>query len=1412
MCMCWTHDPRRQTPLPAPGPPLLILPPKPMMPESDVMAPSFRLRWDVFLSFRGTDTRHTITNDLYEALQTRGVRVFRDDDGLGRGEEIQKKLLEAIEDSAASVIILSPDYASSHWCLDELARICDCGRLILPVFYLVDPSHVRKQKGPFEASFRSHANRFPNDDVQLWRDAMKKVGGIAGWVFHHNSDREKLVGVLVQTVLKQMRNTPLNVAPHAVGLDDRVEELKKLIDVKSNDVRLLGLYGMGGVGKTTLAKSLFNFLVVHFERRSFISNVRQVSKHGDDGLISLQNRICRDLSSGGEVDLVNNVNDGVSTIKRIVQENRVLLILDDVDDVKQLDFLMGKREWFYKGSRVVITTRDAQVLAESFVDLHYEVRELEFPLALELFCYHAMRRKKPADDDGFLDLSNQIVEKTGGLPLALEVFGSFLFDKRTIREWKDASEKLKQIRPACLQDVLKISFDALDEQEQCVFLDIACLFVQMEMKRDDVVDILNGCNFRGEIAITVLTAKCLIKIINDNILWMHDQVRDMGRQIVRGQNLADPGLCSRLWDRDEILTVLKNKKGTRKVQGIVLDCVKRRMSIPRDRSGDEITWNNFRQNPSCKSASAYIKERYKKYVRDREERAKQVILQTKHFQPMVSLRLLQINYSRLEGHFRCIPSGLKWLQWKQCPLRYMPATFNPSELAVMDLSESLIQTLWATHSNKVAKHLMVLNLSKCHRLTATPDLSGYQSLKKIGLEECSHLTRIHESLGNLSALVHLNLRSCNNIIDLPGDVSGLKRLEDLILSDCWKLKALPKDLSCMVSLRQLLVDNTAITELPDSIFHLTKLEKLSANGCHSLKKLPTCIGKLCSLQELSLNHTALEELPDSVGSLENLEKLGLMWCKSLSAIPNSVEKLISLTQLALDVSGIKELPASIGSLSYLRKLSVGGCSLIDELPVSMERLVSIVELQLAGTKITNLPDQIGAMTMLEKFDISKCQHLRFLPASFDCLSALTTLDMHETNITELPESIGLLENLIWLRLDKCKQLQRLPASIGDLKSLQRLWMKETTLTHLPDSFGMLTSLLELYMEKRPYLNGIGNNTPAGVIITNKQEEPNSEAILASFCNLTLLKKLDAHGWQIHGKIPDDFERLSSLETLSLGHNNICSLPATMTGLSCLKKLLLSDCRQLMSLPPLPSCLENLNLANCTEVHYISDISNLECLVELNITNCEKLCDIPGLQYLKSLRRLYMSGCIGCSHAVKGRFSKVLLKKLEILIMPGSRVPDWFTAEPIIFSKRRNRELKSIICVGILSFNDIPENQREELELQDVQGKIFNLTDQVFSTTFRLLGVPKTNEDHFFFRRFGLHSPLVHQLKDRYTLHLTKRNPPYIEGLELKNCRIHLVFEGDDDYEGDEGSLDESQYSVSQKLAKFFNFSKDDPCV
>ncbi|GMY26121.1 TMV resistance protein N-like [Fagus crenata] len=1361
-------------------------------------AVSFRLRWEVFLSFREEDTPHTFTSNLHSSLEKQGVRVFRHDNALRREDVITSSLLEAIEDSAVSIVIISPSYASSKWCLEELSKICECQRFILPVFYRVDPSDVRRQRGPFEEHFRNHEERFGKDKVTRWRKAMEKACEISGWVFTY-SDEAQLVQALVKRVLIELSNTPVGVAAYTVGLDSRVEKLMKVLDVKSNGIQVLGLHGMGGVGKTTLAKALYSRLVGHFKYRSFISNVRETSAQ-DNGLVSLQKQLINDISPGS-VTPIREVNAGTTAIKEIVNEKQVLVVLDDVDNISQINALIGNKEWFYEGSRIIITTRDRKVLSKHLVDEFHEVRELDSSESLQLFSYQALRREKPTG--AFLDLSEQIVSLTGGLPLALEVFGSFLFDKRTPKEWEDALQNFKEIRPRHLRDVLKISFNGLDEQEQCIFLDIACLFVEMRIKREDAIDILKGCGFNAEIAVTVLTAKSLIKFTDNNILWMHDQVRDMGRQIVREKSLVDSGMRTRLWDRDEIMTVLKDMKGTPSIEGIVLDFEKR--NFVKHPSGDKISWDNFRRTPNFTSAVTYLKERYKTYLEDRAEKEREVIICTKSFKTMVNLRLLQINNVNLDGGLKHLPVELKWLQWKGCPMKTLPFDFFPRKVAVLDLSESKIEQLWCSENNKVLENLIVLNLHGCFNLAVVPDLSGHQALEKLVLERCGRLIKIHESVSSLSSLHHLNLRDCSNLVELPSDVSGLKQLESLILSGCSKVKELPENIGHMKSLKELLLDETALATLPKSIFHLTNLEKLSLNGCKLLKGLPQFIGKLCSLKKISLNDSALEEIPDSIGSLENLKELSLMCCRSLTRIPDSIGNLKSLTNFFINGTAIKELPWSIGSLLNLKHLSIGENHFLGKLPDSIGALASIVELNIDGTSMTNLPHQIGALKVLKKLEMRKCESLKSLPELIGSMLTLTTLIIFQANISELPESIGMLENLIVLSLDKCKQLRKLPASIGKLKSLQRLLMEETAVIDLPESFGMLTSLMILKMARKPQVEPLENSTPKDAVICNTKEKPKFIELPTFFSNLSLLCEFDICGWQISSKIPEDFEKLSSLEILNLGHNHFYSLPSSLRGLSILKKLILPHCKELKSLPPLPSSLQEINFENCISLESMSDLSNLENLCDLNLTNCEKVVDIPGLECLKSLRRLYLSGCNACSSVVKTRLAKASLRNLHNISMPGSKIPDWFSQEEIRFKDFKNREIKGVIIGVIVSLNhQISKDFRfPHLAIVDIEANILKLDYRIFKTTLHLMGVPKTNDDQIYLWRYPNYHPLVSTLRDGYKIRVTKRNPPLMKEVELKKWGIYLVFDGDDDYE---------ENSIPKRLARYFTTFEEDVCI
>ncbi|TKY56992.1 TMV resistance protein N [Spatholobus suberectus] len=133
----------------------------------------------------GEDTRLGFTDHLYAAMVRKGIITFRDDKQLEKGGEIAQELPKAIEESLGAVVILSENYASSAWCLDELNIILESnkvlGREVFPVFYGVSPCDVQDQAKSFAEAFRKHERRLNLERVQKWRDSLKEVGHIPGW-------------------------------------------------------------------------------------------------------------------------------------------------------------------------------------------------------------------------------------------------------------------------------------------------------------------------------------------------------------------------------------------------------------------------------------------------------------------------------------------------------------------------------------------------------------------------------------------------------------------------------------------------------------------------------------------------------------------------------------------------------------------------------------------------------------------------------------------------------------------------------------------------------------------------------------------------------------------------------------------------------------------------------------------------------------------------------------------------------------------------------------------------------------------------------------------------------------------------------------------------------------------------------
>ena len=349
---------------------------------------------------------------------------------------------------------------------------------------------------------------------------------------------------LIQRVIKEISSTKLNLVPlfvakHPVGIDSRAEAIEFLLDMESNDVCMVGVCGLGGIGKTTISKAVYNRIAKHFEGSCFLENVREMSKIVG-GIIQLQETLLSKIIRN-EYLKVSNVSEGIELIKKKLCSKKVLLILDDVKDSKEVENLLGEYNWFASGSRVIITTRDKQVLTSLGINHRiFKVEELSECEAHELFIEYAFQTSKYGED--YSELVKQIIRYAKGLPLALKIIGSDLCGE-SINKWKSALQKYENIPHENIQEILKISYDGLEEIVKEIFLDIACFFKGYNM--GEVVNILGSCDLYPEYGIGKLIDKCLVTLECGH-LSMHDLVQQIGREIAQ-QESKELQQRSRIW-------------------------------------------------------------------------------------------------------------------------------------------------------------------------------------------------------------------------------------------------------------------------------------------------------------------------------------------------------------------------------------------------------------------------------------------------------------------------------------------------------------------------------------------------------------------------------------------------------------------------------------------------------------------------------------------------------------------------------------------------------------------------------------------------------------------------------------------------------------------------------------------------
>ncbi|CAF1710360.1 unnamed protein product [Brassica napus] len=326
-----------------------------------------------FPSFHGADVHENFLSHLVKEFRSKAIDLFIDNDNIERSKSIGPALIEAIRGSRIAIVLLSKNYASSTWCLNELVEIIKCkeefGQTVMPLFYKVDPTDVKKQTGDFGKVFKKTCKGKQREEIRRWKHALMEVAQIAGFPSKNGKTEVEMIAAIVTDVLNKLNlSAPCSDFDSLVGMESHMTIMGPLLRLDFDEVRKIGILGPPGIGKTAIARSLFIRYSQDFQLSVFIDNIKTkyaIPASSDDysAKLYLQEQFMSQLTNEKDIKIPH-----LGVVKDRLKDKKVLIVLDDVDNLVQLEAMANETLWFGPGSRIIITTQDHRVLKSSRIN------------------------------------------------------------------------------------------------------------------------------------------------------------------------------------------------------------------------------------------------------------------------------------------------------------------------------------------------------------------------------------------------------------------------------------------------------------------------------------------------------------------------------------------------------------------------------------------------------------------------------------------------------------------------------------------------------------------------------------------------------------------------------------------------------------------------------------------------------------------------------------------------------------------------------------------------------------------------------------------------------------------------------------------------------------------------------------